>query len=554
MALQLRDYQQKAIDDTYNYFKHGVNRIMIALPTGSGKSICITKIALDAQAQGKRVLIIAHRTKLVRQLSDTISKFTSFKVATITAKSKKKINHNSHFIYVGMAQTLAARELPPDIDLVILDECHTCQYLSVAKKLMDKYFGPVWDLSKTKLVGMTASPWRTKNKEGFCLWYKAIVRGPSPFEMVDNGYLTRPYSYSYAAPQLDQLKDTKATDYSNKQLSQVCTDEYNQYIVDKFDEKFDNPKTIAFCVTVAQAEDLAKRFTNKGYHAEVVDGSMAEGVREDKYQRFKEGSIRVLVSIATLTTGYDETSIEAVLIARPTKSVALLCQMIGRGLRLHPGKDFVYILDFGDCFSRITKVQDQPIVDHANISYSTLCPYYFRSKQVKKKCREDQGGCGHWNDVFAKVCTKCGKSFSKPSGSGEDSVIVKEEKPMENYDFLPFMTVEATKRFKFIRRELRKCFEKRESPKVAYDKYFRKFTSSPPNDYSLGAVLDFESTQGHYKAYVSWMKDAGVGIKEGLKYMQNEFGEPGRTYLVHGQPYRCSDKLSAAIDKHLNKS
>lgn len=537
MVLKLRDYQEDVINKIYANHSNGIYRNLVMAATGSGKSIMITKMALDASKKRKRVLIVAHRSKLVTQLKATIEQFTPYKVGMIMAG--KKVNYQNHFVFVAMAQTLNSRKLPEDIDVVIFDECHETLYLKVAEKIFDKYCGKVWDLSKTQITGLTATPYRMKKKEGFCRWFKQTIKAPTVRSMINNGYLTKEVCYSYSIEGLEDLVESSNGDYTLTSLAKACSEEYNADIVAQYTAGFKEKKAIAFCATVDQAKDLAKQFTACGLPSLHIDGSMSESERNVLYKRFKDGDIRVLVSIVTLTTGYDETSIEAVILARPTKSIALLIQMIGRGLRLHPGKETVDILDFGQCFHRITKVQGKAIADHIDINYSRLCPV--RNSNPGKMEEKECPNCGHKMRVFARFCDQCEHEFIGKLKPKPETIRFPELEP--------FMSAEGYKQYKWLRSYMSKKFQDKKSPLQVFAKFNSKFNRLPPNDFFLGAIFNLDNSEVNYKKFKEYFKACGIDPVTGLKFFQLEFGEAGRVYKTGLVDYTAPEKLVNACKK-----
>ena len=533
---KLRDYQERVINDTYSFFDSNINRLLLMMPTGSGKTAISTQLCIDAIRQRKRVLIIAHRTKLVNQIADMVGKFTGTTVGKIIAGKKPK--YNAHWVFAGMIQTLRVRDLPDDIDMVIFDEAHESLFNKASERIMNKYFGDIWDLSKTQLIGLTATPWRTRKKEGFCRWFKAIVYSDSPGQMMSNGYLTKASLFSYDAGSMEGLKVGSDGDYTLKSMAKVCNEEYNQDIVNKYVSKFPKLKAIAFCGTVSQAEDLSSKFRAMGVTSDTVDGKMSESQRKVRYKTFKSGEIQVLVSVSTLTTGFDETSIDCVIIARPTRSVALLVQMMGRAMRLHPGKSTCYVLDFGECFESITKVGSHQIVDHADISYARLCPEY--QKPANRKDTKDCPECDTPLPTFARICTHCNHQFI--------GKLKPKPKVVEFPELIPYMTLAGLKQYKWLRKQVCSRFENDLSPSTISIRFFNKYQRMPPQDFYLGALFSLDDNLVNYRAYRDYLFRHEISEKKAFKYFVQEFGDVGRTYTVDGNEYTCHDVLKQSRD------
>ncbi|WP_158224902.1 DEAD/DEAH box helicase [Brunnivagina elsteri] len=164
--LTLRGYQSEVISHVYEKFDAGKISILLYAPTGAGKTIIAAKIIADWVNQGKRVLFLVHRGKLVHQTRDKLSKFFGIEPSIIWRDFYEPDYSNP--VQIAMLQTLQNRELPPDIDLVILDEAHTGSYYKIWQRIMVCYSGGVVALSKTKFLGLSASPWRSKTDQGYC--------------------------------------------------------------------------------------------------------------------------------------------------------------------------------------------------------------------------------------------------------------------------------------------------------------------------------------------------------------------------------------------------
>lgn len=537
--MELRDYQKEVIRDIYKAHSERSYRNLVVLPTGSGKTLIAAQICLDSIAKGQKVLVIAHRARLVSQLKNTIEASTGYKVAEIVA-GNKKIDYRGYFVYVAMAQTLNTRQLPDNISHVVFDEAHTTIYLAVAKKILNKYCGSIWSLSKTRITGLTATPYRMKKKEGFCVWFTRTIKSKSVRWMINQGYLTQERSYSYSVESLEDLELESDGDYSLASLSRICGEEYNADVVQKYYSQFKEKKAIAFCSTVDQAKDLAQQFTDSGLLSCHIDGTMAESTREGLYERFKSGEIRVLVSIVTLTTGYDETSIEAVILARPTLSVALLVQMIGRGLRLHPGKTEVSILDFGGCFDRIKSVKGNPISDHISIDYSQLCSGYKQNtfKLDDKTCTN----CESKVTVFARFCSNCGHEFQGKLKPKPEVITFPE--------LLPYINPNSYNQMTWLRKRICTLFEQRKSPLIIFAEFNQKFGCLPNHDFFLGAIFNLDVATINRQKYKEYLRDCGLTVKTGAFYFSLEFGKPDRTYHIKDKEYQLPESLRETILKY----
>lgn len=396
----LRNYQEKVIKDVYNFFKQGFKSVLLYAPTGSGKTFIASQIIADALTKNRKVLFLVHRTRLIEQTVTTLRKYynvSQFDIGIISPEYSPAYNC---LIQIAMVQTIAKRKLPPDIGLVIVDEAHTLAYFDVYKKIVEHYSCGVLPLSKCFFLGLSASPWRTKSKEGFCQHFQAVVRAPYPAELIRQKHLSPARHFGWGGL-IDYRKlDSSGGDFTSASLEVVCNSEYNDIVVEKFNSLCSDRKAIAFCASVKQARDLASKFNDINIVSEVIQAETDNSERNAIYNRFKEGITQILVSVAVLCEGFDEPSCNAAIIARPTKSKALWVQMCGRALRIFPGKEDAFLLDFGDNNKRFglsTESYDTP-----------LCPKHKKAEEIPvKQCPN----CSAVLPIFAQICPHCGFEF-----------------------------------------------------------------------------------------------------------------------------------------------
>lgn len=526
--MKLRDYQAKLVSDLYAQFKTGAKRVLLSCATGGGKSICIAQIVKDAIARNRRTLIVVHRKKLVGQLQETIEAYCGHDSAIIAPKHKPDYDNP---VQIAMAQTLTRRELPEDIGLIIADEAHIVSFFDVVKDCLDKYSPKgIWALSDCFLVGMTATPWRTNTKEGFCHIFQRSVKAPSPRWMIENGYLTMPRLFSYQCLDSTQLEVDASGDYTVSSLSRVCNEEYNFDVVMKFEELCPEKKTIVFCASVKQARHLNSLFCDRGFTSELITGSTSDKKRDEIFNRFKDGKTQLLVSCSTLTEGFNETSIEACIIARPTRSPALLLQMVGRTLRLHEGKSEVFIIDCGECIEWLQgkKIGGVEVDDLIDLSHFTLCPTHKpRVKSEEKQCI----ACGEMIPLFARVCRWCGVEIP----------VKTKDKPnlIEFPDLEEIFTKKGKQQYKWLRQATVDKFNDRKDIMTVFQEFHSKHGFLPPHDWFLGAIFNFKEpniSETAYRHALVTNQKVDNGVVDFLVSL--EFGEVGRKYkLPSGAPY-----------------
>lgn len=344
MSIHLRDYQEQALETVINEFQNGTNRQLIVLPTGSGKTLVMAAIAKHFN---KRTLILAHREELISQAFDKIKLFWPDVRIGVCMAERDEINQQ---IVVGSVQScFRSKRLEKlkkeGLELLMIDESHHV--------IADSYQFIIQELGFNKgsdklLIGVTATPHRS-DKHGLGDTFDKIVYSRSISTMIKAGYLNpvsgRKILTNFALRRIQ----TSNGDFSISDLSEaINTPERNAFIAEKIKEYAFDRKGVAFCADVQHCHDLANAFRQHGIKAEAVWGDMSGDDRKRVLYDLKTGQLQFVTSCGILTEGFDEPSISAIVMARPTKSQSLYIQSAGRGLRLWPGKQDCLILDFTD--------------------------------------------------------------------------------------------------------------------------------------------------------------------------------------------------------------
>lgn len=504
----LRDYQTKAVNDIYSTIRSGRTRIACSLPTGAGKSLVIAKIASDAANKGRKTLILVHRKALVGQLEAAITAMSGIAPRIIAAGFKSASKDS--LITIAMVQTLERRDLPEGIGLIILDEAHITAYFNCFERCLDKYLGSIWSLSKVPVIGFSASFWRTNKKEGYCRWFNAKVQGISPRGLINKGYLTKPRVFTYDNMfDLSKLETDKSGDFTLSSIRSVCNELYLQDVVDKWEANYSHLKTIVFVSCIEHANTIAGIFKDKLFSLAIIKGNTPKATRDKILKSFKDSSIQILVNVGVLTEGFDEPSIECVVLARPSKSQALIVQMIGRGLRLYEGKKEAITLDFGECIQALLKNPRVAIEELKDDIFEyndfNLCSR-FKPKENKimvKQCVH----CEHEMSVFLKVCPNCMEEQPKTT----DKVI---PDSVSFPDLVEYLSLKELKAMKFFRQELKHCFDANQPLNIAVAKCIEKFGVMPSLEWGRGAIFQESYSKVNYPFY-KWLM-AHLGMDESL--------------------------------------
>lgn len=346
-VVKLRDYQLEAIDAVHDAWARGAKAPLLVLPTAAGKTIISAEImARVYKGSGAKSLFIAHREELLTQTMDKVRLVSPM---TRVGLVQQKTNELGREITVASIQTIGHKsgtKLKKLIEsgpfrAVIVDEAHHAvgaQYMKVIAALREAY-------PDMLLMGMTATPGRA---DGIALdrVFDVVAYEKNTFEMIRDGWLVPPHGFRVDINiDLDKV-DMGDGDYVVTQLSKLMNTPYvNRAVVDAWRSYGHDRKCIVFACDVAHAHALAQEFNDAGHPAAAVDGKMKKKDRHEVLDRFREGSIKLLVNCNVLTEGYDDPSAEGVVFARPTQSQGLYIQALGRGLRLHPSKTECLVID-----------------------------------------------------------------------------------------------------------------------------------------------------------------------------------------------------------------
>jgi superfamily II DNA or RNA helicase len=351
-VVQLRDYQIECVQAVAGSWQGGTASPLVVLPTGAGKTI-IASYLMDwhFQRHGHRALFLAHRKELIRQTAEKVKLVTSGRQMLPSIGIMLASQNDTRCpLTIASVQTLGSKsgsrlgvylDHGGAPDIVICDEAHHA-VSPQWRRIIDavRAANPA-----VKIVGMTATPGRA---DGTALdsVFDQIVFERNLIDMIRGGYLVPPKGYRVPLNiDLDGVK-TDGGDYQRKSLSKtINTPRVNRAVVEAWRAYGHNRKTLVFAVDVAHAIALKDEFNDAGYAAEHVSDKMGSRERDATFKRFREGQTQILVNVEIATEGYDDTSIEAILMARPTQSQALYIQCVGRGLRLHPGKTECIIID-----------------------------------------------------------------------------------------------------------------------------------------------------------------------------------------------------------------
>jgi superfamily II DNA or RNA helicase len=370
----------------YNGFTvDGDNRYLLGdftVTHNCGKTTVFSEIIDQHHKRGQRVLMLAHREELLTQAMQRVYDFTGYLPELDKAE---KLADTSADIVMASVQTLRTKRLeryPKDhFDLIVVDEAHHASADSYKNIL--SYFD-------SKVLGVTATPDRADEKSLGDV-FDSVAYQYSLIEAIKGGFLANIKGFQIKDFEIDlsELRTSTGKDYSDSDLENVIL----KYI-DPIASGICNPtikdlKSIAFLPTVKSASILSKTLNERGVKADFVSGETDSRDRQRTLLKFKSGEITHLINCAVLTEGFDEPSIQNVIIARPTKSRGLYSQMVGRGTRKHHGKQ---LDDKGNPFMYLTEFS------YSNTKHKLVTAYeLFASKGFDERVREKAAKLNHGN-------------------------------------------------------------------------------------------------------------------------------------------------------------
>ena len=335
--MELRPYQKEAKESIFTEWENGIQKTLLVLPTGCGKTIVFAKVAEECVKQGDRVLILAHRGELLQQASDKIAKATG--LVCSVEKAEETCLGSWFRITVGSVQSLMRESrlnrFPNNyFNTIVIDEAHHC--------ISDSYQRVLNHFPDAKVLGVTATPDRGDMKNLGSVFESLAYEYTLP-KAVKEGYLspikaiTIPLKVDLTGVGM-QSGDFKAGDLG------TALDPYLYDIAKEMKKYCHGRKTVVFLPLVKTSQKFRDILNQNGFHAAEVNGDSQD--RAEILRDFEQGKYNVLCNSMLLTEGWDCPSVDCIVVLRPTKVRGLYCQMVGRGTRLAPGKEHLLLLDF----------------------------------------------------------------------------------------------------------------------------------------------------------------------------------------------------------------
>lgn len=330
--MTLRPYQLDLVERTREAFR-AHRRVILQLSTGGGKTVIAAHIGAGAFKKGNQMLVLTHRKEIRDQLD------RAFWNAGVTCDEIES-DVPCHITTIGRAWNKLGSYSEPDF--IFVDEFHHAvsgQFLKVLEAF-----------PHAKVLGLTATPQRLDGK-GLNQVADTMVLGPSMKWLISQGWLKQPVYY--APKELVDVAGLRKTagDYNHGDLEKLMAKpSVTGNAVDEYRRLADGRTALAFCVTVAHADAVAKAFCEAGIPSSSVDGKLSKEERADRLARLSDGRIKVLTSCELISEGFDAPAVGAVISLRPTASLTLHMQQIGRGLRPSTDHDCIILDHAGNCF------------------------------------------------------------------------------------------------------------------------------------------------------------------------------------------------------------
>ena len=405
---ELRDYQQDLLERVHRALLDAPDaRVMLQLPTGGGK----TRIAGDLLSRwlkdGRKAIWLTHRKELAAQTEGMLQQDG----VTATSNMRWEPHTNAPTLVNGvvilMAQTVSRRTAVAEVwngydacDLMIIDEAHHSTADGWARA-MKQWPGPA--------LGMTATPWRLSQKEGFDHLFEELVCGPQVAALQSDGWLCNARALSPPEDEMIQGGQIDSTgEYSEPGIERANEnrDVWTAGALRFWQKHGEGRQTVVYAVSVEHARNLANVFHNAGIPSGVLVADTPETERAELIRRFRNGRLKALVNVAVATEGFDLPDAACVLLTRPTMSLALYLQMVGRGLR--PKQDD------GDCV----------VLDMAGNSRRHGLPEEDREWSLRARGEQPPGDaplircekCDALSPASSHYCGNCGWAFGEDCG------------------------------------------------------------------------------------------------------------------------------------------
>ena len=335
-TLQLRPYQAESVESLRDGFRANHTRQVLCASTGAGKSRIMEYMIRAAMEKGSRIMFICERRILVEQFSKHLDN-AGIDHGILMAKHWRFRPH--HSVQIASAQTLERMETTPIVDIVFIDELHACLRASIITMLEQR--------PNLRVVGATATPFH----KAIGKYFSNVVSVTTMANLVEQKFLV-PFRV-FVAKEIDTkglaiVAGEWKKDDLERRGQQIVGDVVSDYVRISNEVFGGYRKTICFSCGIAHGAELARKFNEVGINAVQISSDDDEDYRDEVLKDFAQAdsAIKVVISVAILSRGFDQSDVDYVILARPLKkSFSEHVQMIGRGARIHPGKEFCVVQD-----------------------------------------------------------------------------------------------------------------------------------------------------------------------------------------------------------------
>jgi DNA repair protein RadD len=384
--VRLRPRQVEALQQVHKAFDLGAKAVVLVAPTGMGKTAMAAKLIREYVAEGKRVWFLAHLREI---LEDTCQRLdlAGVKYGKVMAGETYESHLATHVVSV---QTAARRQDLAAPDLVIIDECH----LALAKT----YQAVLHTLGWPRLLGLTATPVRLDGRS-LGEMFDSLVTTCSTRQLIKEGLLAPIRYYAPRRPALEGIR-VRGGDYALEDVAAVMDRaRVTGDAVEHYARVCPRKRAVAFCSSVEHAKHVAQEFVDAGFRAVAVHGTSSKGERDAALLGLRRGDLDVVCNADLWVAGVDVPELECVILLRPSKSLTVYLQSVGRGLRVSQGKQCCYVLDHAGCLyehgppdvARAWTLERGRRGDKGSVAGVRECPECYAAHAMAPKCPE----CGY---------------------------------------------------------------------------------------------------------------------------------------------------------------
>lgn len=514
----LRDYQQDNKQKIYEAWSQ-YQSVMLQMPTGTGKTRLFVSLIKDLfnysrnHKEALKVLILVHRTELIEQIDEELGFRYGMAHGIIQSGDKER---RKYPIQLASVQTLSRRLnnwTDKDFDFVIVDEAHHIT--------ADSYQKIIKAFPNAKLLGVTATPVRM-NGEGFTETFDELITSPSVKWFIEKGFLSQ-YDYysvarsSFIQQQVDSIKKFSQGDYAESELERICdNDRIRAQIVKTYLDFANGKKGIVYTINKLHNKNLCAEFNEKGIKTVAIDSDTPSELREQYIEQFRRGEFLIICNVNLFTEGFDCPDIEFIQLARPTKSLALYLQQVGRGLRVSENKENVLFLDNVGLYNRFGFPSSRRMWKH-----------HFEGRYKGNNAAEEDEEKEIKTSIFEGVIRNRRQNLEE----GNEKIHL----------------IQTTEEKEYLEERKKQLIEWLEAYHKAnceaYDKAFRL-------NYIDGLGLSLQKTKLGFSGYSVFLKEITKPIQDTLNNRKYHFSEYEENNLIKEEERNCKsiDELLSKID------